>query len=198
MENNPRHNGGGDQRRNTQTPWNNSYHNRNTIGGGYKQPNIRKYNGDPEDPRRRKVDGHTFTHSQFTGGSYRQRFVSEQQHPNMQKCVELRYETIQEQAQHRSERNALRAKRNGAPSKSIGLFGLGAYVTEEDITEFLKEKVCEIQIYKVVIVYDKYKKVSKGYGFLQFETLDDAITAKKKLLGQTIKGKEIRIDYSIE
>ncbi|KAM0671659.1 transformer 2 beta [Ordospora colligata] len=116
----------------------------------------------------------------------------------MQKCVELRYETIQEQAQHRSERNALRAKRNGAPSKSIGLFGLGAYVTEEDITEFLKEKVCEIQRYKVVIVYDKYKKVSKGYGFLQFETLDDAITAKKKLLGQTIKGKEIRIDYSIE
>ncbi|KAH9411306.1 hypothetical protein HK407_06g11370 [Ordospora pajunii] len=198
MESNPRHNRGGDPRRNTQTPWNNAYHNRGTNDGGYKHPSISKHIGDYEDPRRRKVDSHSFSHNQFTGGSYRQRFVPEQQHPDMQKCTEPRYETIQGHLQHRSDRNALRAKRNGAPSKAIGLFGLGAYVTEEDVTEFLKEKVCEVQKYKVVIVYDKYRKVSKGYGFLQFETLDDAITTKKKLVGQTIKGKEIRIDYSIE
>ncbi|AFN83109.1 putative nucleolar transformer 2-like protein [Encephalitozoon romaleae SJ-2008] len=99
---------------------------------------------------------------------------------------------------YRNEKYGLKAKRNGSPSKAIGVFGLGAYITEDDVKNFLKERISGITNYKVVIVYDKYSGLSKGYGFIQFDTLDDAITAKNKLLGQTIKGKEIRIDYSIE
>lgn len=99
---------------------------------------------------------------------------------------------------YRNEKYGLKAKRNGSPSKAIGVFGLGAYITEDDVRNFLKERISGITNYKVVIVYDKYNGLSKGYGFIQFDTLDDAITAKNRLGGQTIKGKEIRIDYSIE
>ncbi|AFM98389.2 hypothetical protein EHEL_060150 [Encephalitozoon hellem ATCC 50504] len=99
---------------------------------------------------------------------------------------------------YRNEKHGLKAKRNGSPSRAIGIFGLGAYITEDDVKGFLKERIDEITNYKVVIVYDKYNGLSKGYGFIQFDTVDDAITAKNRLTGQTIKGKEIRIDYSIE
>lgn len=85
---------------------------------------------------------------------------------------------------------------NVPPSKSIGLFGLSVYATEDDVRDFLKEKISDIQGYKVIIVYDRHRRMSKGYGFVYFETLDDAITAKDRLTGQMIKGKEIRVDYS--
>ncbi|ADM11622.1 putative nucleolar transformer 2-like protein [Encephalitozoon intestinalis ATCC 50506] len=99
---------------------------------------------------------------------------------------------------YKSEKYGVKAKRNGSPSKAIGVFGLGAYITEDDVKGFLREKISEITNYRVVIVYDKYNGMSKGYGFIQFDTVDDAITAKNRLVGQTIKGKEIRVDYSIE
>ncbi|KMV65919.1 hypothetical protein M970_060170 [Encephalitozoon cuniculi EcunIII-L] len=99
---------------------------------------------------------------------------------------------------YKNERYALKAKRNGSPSRAIGIFGLGAHITEDDVRDLLKERISEILNYRVVIVYDKYKRMSKGYGFVQFDSVDDAITARNRLVGQTIKGKEIRVDYSIE
>lgn len=85
---------------------------------------------------------------------------------------------------------------NVPPSKAIGLFGLNIHATEDDVRDFLKEKISDIRDYRVILVYDRHRGGSKGYGFVYFDTLDDAVTAKTRLEGEMIKGKEVRVDYT--
>jgi transformer-2 protein len=74
---------------------------------------------------------------------------------------------------------------------------LSIHATENDLREFLAEELSEISDYKITIVHDRNTGTSKGYGFVYFQCLEDSISAKERLAGKCIKGKEIRVDFSI-
>ncbi|KAF9762369.1 Transformer-2 like protein beta, partial [Nosema granulosis] len=84
-----------------------------------------------------------------------------------------------------------------SPSKAIGIFGLSIHATENDLREFLLEELVGISDYKITVVHDRNTGRSKGYGFVYFQCLEDSIKAKERLVGKSIKGKEIRVDFSI-
>jgi len=53
------------------------------------------------------------------------------------------------------------------------------------------------KVESVQIVYDKKTGRSRGFGFIYFETLEGAISAKEGATGAEIDGQRIRIDFSI-
>ncbi|EQB60695.1 transformer-2 protein-like protein beta [Vairimorpha apis BRL 01] len=86
---------------------------------------------------------------------------------------------------------------NVPPSKALGLFGLSLYATEDDLREFLNEELIDIKDFKITIICDHTTRKSKGFGFVYFQSLEDSIRAKELLTGKAIKGKEIRVDFSV-
>lgn len=86
---------------------------------------------------------------------------------------------------------------NPPPSKVIGLFGLSSHATLDDVKEFLVEKIPDIRYENVHLVKDGYTGQSRGFGFVYFSSLDEAITAKELLQGQSIYSKAVRVDYSV-
>eukprot|EP00866_Antonospora_locustae_P002536 jgi/Antlo1/2536/1047 len=86
---------------------------------------------------------------------------------------------------------------NPPPSRVIGLFGLSSHATLDDVKEFLAEKIPGIRYEKVHLVRDGYTGQSRGFGFVYFSSLDEAITAKEQLQGQSIYNKVVRVDYSV-
>lgn len=79
------------------------------------------------------------------------------------------------------------------PSKCVGCFGMNFDTTEETLTrEF--ERYGEVV--KCVIIQDKGTQQSRGYGFITFRNLDDAIEARDKMNGVSIDRREVRVDYS--
>jgi len=79
-------------------------------------------------------------------------------------------------------------------SKCLGVFGLSLFTTadqlEKEFSSFGKLENCEI-------VMDKKTKTSRGFGFVNFSTTEDARKAKETLHHSEIEGKEIRVEYSI-
>lgn len=126
--------------------------------------------------------------------------VGTQEHLYPDNRYQGRREMDEPRVEHGTGRPAKRPHRHMAactpPSKAIGIFGLSVYATEDDVKDFLREKIRGIENYRVIMVYDKHRRMSKGYGFIYFDTVDDAISAKGRLTGQMIKGKEIRVDYA--
>jgi len=49
----------------------------------------------------------------------------------------------------------------------------------------------------VQIVYDRKTRRSRGFGFVYFYKMDDAISAKEQAIGTEIDGQRVRIDYSL-
>ncbi|CBY41169.1 unnamed protein product, partial [Oikopleura dioica] len=47
------------------------------------------------------------------------------------------------------------------------------------------------------LVYDQKREESRGFGFVTYENIEDAIYAKKDATGMEMNGHELRIDYSI-
>ncbi|HMT00999.1 MAG TPA: hypothetical protein PKC14_01620 [Candidatus Absconditabacterales bacterium] len=46
------------------------------------------------------------------------------------------------------------------------------------------------------VVLDKETGRSKGYGFVEYETIDEASKAKQELDGGDISGRQIRVDFA--
>lgn len=53
------------------------------------------------------------------------------------------------------------------------------------------------EIEKIDLIYDRSTGQSRGFGFIYFERLGDASTAREKLNGIDLDGRTIRIDYSL-
>ncbi|KAJ3225301.1 hypothetical protein HK099_007036 [Clydaea vesicula] len=80
------------------------------------------------------------------------------------------------------------------PSEVIGVFGLSSHITENQLGDMFSEFG---RVEKVVLVYDKYTRNSKGYGFVTMDNLDNATRARNALNGQEVSGRAIRVDYSL-
>jgi transformer-2 protein len=76
----------------------------------------------------------------------------------------------------------------------LGVFGLSRRTREDE----LKEKFGKYgKIEKVIIIYNQKTNESRCYGFVYFENLEDATSARKELNGIKLDEKTIRVDYSI-
>merc|ERR1712176_718052 len=79
-------------------------------------------------------------------------------------------------------------------SRCLGVFNLGRRTTEDEFRRIF-ERYGKIESCK--LVYDQKRDESRGFGFVTFSNVDDAIYAKKDAAGMDVNGHEIRIDYSI-
>ena len=85
-------------------------------------------------------------------------------------------------------------KKNPEVSKSLVVFGLTHYTTEQELKdEFSRFGPLE----KVQLVRNELTGCTKGYAFVHFELVEDAKAAKEAMCDQKITGREIRVDFSI-
>ncbi|VDN51333.1 unnamed protein product, partial [Dracunculus medinensis] len=80
------------------------------------------------------------------------------------------------------------------PSRCLGVFGLSLYTTERDLKEIF-EKYGELE--KAQLVFDHPSRRSRGFGFVYFKNLEDAIYAKERIVGTEIDGHRVRVDFSL-
>ncbi|PPR03998.1 hypothetical protein CVT24_010491 [Panaeolus cyanescens] len=90
-------------------------------------------------------------------------------------------------------------RRSGAikapiPSHVLGVFGLSIRTQERDLEdEFSRFGRVE----KVTIVYDQRSDRSRGFGFIQMGTVEEATKCIQELNGMELNGRKIRVDYSV-
>ncbi|XP_067650251.1 transformer-2 protein homolog beta-like isoform X1 [Haliotis asinina] len=80
------------------------------------------------------------------------------------------------------------------PTRCLGVFGLSLHTQERDLREVFDRygSVEEVQV-----VYDRQSGRSRGFSFVYFKSVNDAIEAKDRCTGMEIDGRRIRVDYSI-
>lgn len=81
-----------------------------------------------------------------------------------------------------------------APENNVlAIFGLSNRVIEHDLFSIYKHYGCK----ECKVIIDKNTGFPKGYGFVYFSRVKDAILAREKTDGEFIFGKPMRVDYSI-
>jgi len=80
------------------------------------------------------------------------------------------------------------------PSKILGVFGL-SQATEKADLEDIFTKYGKIEHLDMIL--DRQSGTSRGFGFIYFESVEDATRAKKACNGMMVDGRKIRVDYSI-
>lgn len=71
---------------------------------------------------------------------------------------------------------------------------MSLYTNEQQLGDYMSQfgKLAE-----VTVVYDRKSGRSRGFGFVYFENIDDAITAKERAAGVELDGHKIRVDFSV-
>lgn len=82
------------------------------------------------------------------------------------------------------------------PNSTLGIFGLSQFVTEDEMKIALAEKLPEIREYSLKMIVDERTGLSKGFCFVDFACLDDAMSAKEILNKESFRGQDFRCDYS--
>eukprot|EP00731_Ephydatia_muelleri_P009240 Em0004g1578a len=105
-----------------------------------------------------------------------------------------RHSRYRKRSLSRSPQSNRKRHYNPSPCRVLGVFGLSLYTGEKDLRElFGKYGPME----EVQIVYDHQTGRSRGFAFVYFEDVEDAIDAKEHCNGLEIDGRRIRVDYSI-
>ncbi len=79
------------------------------------------------------------------------------------------------------------------PTDVVGVFGLSPSTNEESLRQHFEQYG---KIKQIKLIVDGKSKTSKGFGFLYFESLDDAIRAKAEGHESMLDGVAIRTDFS--
>lgn len=82
------------------------------------------------------------------------------------------------------------------PNCTIGVFGFNPNTTDEDLKNLLIEKLPTISNYTHKLIMDERTLQCKGYCFINFKCLNDAITAKSILNLESYRGQDFKCDYS--
>lgn len=83
-----------------------------------------------------------------------------------------------------------------SPNSTLGIFGLCQSVTEDEMRTALAEKLPGMREYSLKMIVDERTGLSKGFCFVDFACLDDAMTAKEILSNESFRGQDFRCDYS--
>jgi len=79
------------------------------------------------------------------------------------------------------------------PSTCVGVFGLHRETTSREF-EYQMGKFGKIN--HVVLVWNHRERCNKGFGFITYDSLDDASEAVKQMNGHTLDGRTVRVDFS--
>ncbi|XP_063703945.1 transformer-2 protein homolog alpha [Culicoides brevitarsis] len=94
----------------------------------------------------------------------------------------------------RRHRNNRKTTDNPPPSRCVGIFGMNIYTRESQIRD-LFSKFGEIR--RINMITCSQTGRSRGFGFVYFQQLEDAINAKEQTNGMELDERRIRVDYSI-
>ncbi|XP_036595713.1 transformer-2 protein homolog beta-like [Trichosurus vulpecula] len=83
---------------------------------------------------------------------------------------------------------------NPNPNCCLGIFGLNLSTTERHLRQIFYRFG---PISEISIVYDRHCGCSRGYAFVYFENVHDAVEAKEHVDGMELHGRRIRVDFSI-
>uniref|UniRef100_A0A914UPP1 RRM domain-containing protein n=1 Tax=Plectus sambesii TaxID=2011161 RepID=A0A914UPP1_9BILA len=92
---------------------------------------------------------------------------------------------------HERQRN--NSRENPSPSRCLGVFGMNLHTSERDLRDFF-DRFGAIE--NVQVIYDQATHKSRGFAFVYFESVEDAIEAKNRAAGAEIDGHNVRIDFS--
>ena len=74
------------------------------------------------------------------------------------------------------------------------MFGLSLYTTEKELEkEFGRFGLLQ----NTQVVIDNYSGQSRGFAFVNFESMKDASAAREALNGLDLDGRKIRVEYSL-
>lgn len=78
--------------------------------------------------------------------------------------------------------------------KCLGVFGLSLYTSEREVRDMFERygRVADARI-----VHDHATGRSRGFAFINMESVNGAEDAKERLNGAELDGRRIRVDYSI-
>lgn len=82
------------------------------------------------------------------------------------------------------------------PNNTIGVFGFSPYTTDEEVRELLKKKLPGMSGYTHKLIMDERTGLCKGFCFLDFKCLEDALTAKEILSFESFRGLDFKCDFS--
>lgn len=88
---------------------------------------------------------------------------------------------------------SIRDQAPAAPNKNLFIGGLAWAATDEDLKAAFEPFGAVLNA--AVVRYPENNR-SRGYGFVEFENLDDAVKAKEEMNGKEIAGRSIMIDFA--
>ncbi|XP_072482522.1 uncharacterized protein [Notamacropus eugenii] len=80
------------------------------------------------------------------------------------------------------------------PNCCLGVFGLSLCTTERELREIFDRYG---RVSEVTVIYDQLARRSRGFAFVYFQNVEDAIEAKEGADGVELHGHRIRVDFSI-
>lgn len=90
-------------------------------------------------------------------------------------------------------RNRRTDPENPPPSRCLGVFGLSLYTDEKTLRRYFADygRLTDVQI-----IYDRKTNRSRGFGFIYFDTVEEATRARESAMDKEIDGHRIRVDFS--
>ncbi|MDD4203052.1 MAG: RNA-binding protein [Candidatus Omnitrophica bacterium] len=79
-------------------------------------------------------------------------------------------------------------------SKKLYVGNISFQANEQDLSDLVSEK--GLTATSVAIISDKYTNRSKGFGFVEFATAEEAEKAIDLLNGQDLKGRELKVNMA--
>ncbi|MDD4203051.1 MAG: RNA-binding protein [Candidatus Omnitrophica bacterium] len=79
-------------------------------------------------------------------------------------------------------------------SKKLYVGNMSFQANEQDLSDLLTEK--GLTATSVAVISDKYTNRSKGFGFVEFATAEEAEKAIDLLNGQELKGRELNVNIA--
>lgn len=84
------------------------------------------------------------------------------------------------------------------PTNVLHLSNLSVYTTEEDLKDVFDEKILHIRDYTIRLAVDEGRGLCKGFCFVRFKSLEEAMHARSALEDETIKGCTMQVQYSLK
>lgn len=83
------------------------------------------------------------------------------------------------------------------PMNVLGIFGLDIEMNEDELRKWVEGKIGDIKFEKIQLIINRYTRLSRGFGFIYFKSIEDATKAKELMNAQVCGGYPVRVDYSI-
>ncbi|KAM0680006.1 transformer 2 beta [Glugoides intestinalis] len=82
------------------------------------------------------------------------------------------------------------------PNNTVGVFGFSQYTNEEDVKKLLAKRLKNLREYTYKLITDERTGLCKGFCFVDFKCLEDAIIAKDILSFESLWGLDFKCDFS--